>query len=414
MDREIKIEQQQQTSRRQWWRFFLLIAGIALLLLTWRYALQPSIKTQSFITAQVERGTIKHAIAATGLVVPTVEQQINAPIATQIKQVYLSPGTRVQMGDKILDLNQEFIQLQYESIQDRLELRRNSMTKLRLQYDKNLNDLQYQDQIKALQIAGMETSWQDAQRLQKVGGATAEEVKRTHLQLQIAMIEKRQLENELEYRQAVVTNDRRQLELELEIEEKELRQLRKRLNETTVTAPRTGVLTWVNENIGQQVNEGETIARIAKLDRFRIQGNASDRYSDRIRVGMPVGIRAGKIRLNGQITTILPTVENNTIAFVVTPDAAAESMLKPNMRVELSVVTKVKDEVLRVKNGAGFRGTTEQYIFAIDGETAYRRRIQIGLNNRDHVEITGGNIKEGETLIISDMKDYEHLEYIKL
>ena len=100
------------------------------------------------------------------------------------------------------------------------------MTKLRLQYDKNLNDLQYQDQIKALQIAGMETSWQDAQRLQKVGGATAEEVKRTHLQLQIAMIEKRQLENELEYRQAVVTNDRRQLELELEIEEKELRQLR--------------------------------------------------------------------------------------------------------------------------------------------------------------------------------------------
>ncbi|MFK7936718.1 MAG: efflux RND transporter periplasmic adaptor subunit [Saprospiraceae bacterium] len=414
MDRQITIENQEVEQRRNWGRVVLVGICIAAAVFALRYFLKPTVTDKSFVTARIEKGTVENAITASGLVVPAFEEQVNAPIATQIKEVYLPSGTEVKAGDKILELNQEFIKLQYESIEDRLELRRNNITKLKLEYDKNLNDLKYQDEIKGLQIAGMEASLQDAKRLQKIGGSTAEEVERADLQLQIAQLEKKQLENELQYRQSVVTSDRRNLELELEIEEKELRQLRKRLNETTVTAPRAGVVTWVNENIGQQVNEGEALARIANLDRFRIEGNASDRYSDQIQVGMPVRIRAGKVNLTGQITTILPAVENNTVAFIIEPAGEAEELLKPNMRVEVFVITGLKENVLRVKNGAGFRGATEQYVFAVNGENAERRTIQFGLNNRDFVEITGGNIQEGETLIISDMQDYEHLETVKL
>lgn len=414
MDRQITIENQEVQKRRNWGRIILIIAGIAAAIFALRYFLQPTVNEKSFATARVERGTVENTISATGLVVPAFEEQVNAPIATQIKEVYLPSGTEVKAGDKILELNQDYIKLQYESIEDKLELRRNNITKLKLEYDKNLNDLSYENDIKGLQIAGMEASLQDARRLQKIGGSTEEEVKRADLQLQIARLEKKKLENELQYRQSVVTSDRRNLELELEMEQKELRQLRQKLNETTVTAPRAGVITWVNENIGQQVNTGEALARIANLDRFRIEASASDRYSEDIQVGMPVRIRVGKTNLLGQIASILPAVENNTVAFIIEIDNEKAEVLKPNMRVEVFVITGLKENVLRVKNGAGYKGAAEQYVFAVNGENAERRRVQWGINNRDYVEITSANVQEGETLIISDMQDYEHLESVKL
>lgn len=414
MDREITIGNQNANKRKKWLRYLLVIGGIAVALYALRYFLQPTIKESSFVTATVKRGNIENTISASGLVVAAFEEQVNAPITTQIKEVYLPSGTEVKKGDRILELNQDYIKLQFQSIQDRLELRKNNITKLKLEYDKNLNDLDYDNQIKGLQIAGMKADLQDAQRLQKIGGATQEEVEKAELELQIAELEKKKLDNELAYRKSVIGSDRRNLELELMIEEKELRELRQKLNKTTVTAPRAGVVTWVNEDIGKQVNEGDPLARIADLGRFRIEASASDRYSDDIQVGLPVRVRAGKVNLAGTIASILPTVANNTIEFIIELNEANKEALKPNMRVEVFIISGKKEDVLLVKNGPGFRGGTEQYVFSIQGEQAFRRNVQLGLTNRDFVEITGGEIREGDLLIISDMKDYEHLAEVQL
>lgn len=414
MDREITIGNQNANKRKKWLRYLLIIGGIAVALYALRYFLQPTIKESSFVTATVKRGNIENTISASGLVVAAFEEQVNAPITTQIKEVYLPSGTEVKKGDRILELNQDYIKLQFQSIQDRLELRKNNITKLKLEYDKNLNDLDYDNQIKGLQIAGMKADLQDAERLQKIGGATQEEVEKAELELQIAELEKKKLDNELAYRKSVIGSDRRNLELELMIEEKELRELRQKLNKTTVTAPRAGVVTWVNEDIGKQVNEGDPLARIADLGRFRIEASASDRYSDDIQVGLPVRVRAGKVNLAGTIASILPTVANNTIEFIIELNEANKEALKPNMRVEVFIISGKKEDVLLVKNGPGFRGGIEQYVFSIQGEQAFRRNVQLGLTNRDFVEITGGEIREGDLLIISDMKDYEHLAEVQL
>ncbi|MFT4566546.1 MAG: HlyD family secretion protein, partial [Saprospiraceae bacterium] len=318
-------------------------------------------------------------------------------------------GEYVKNGDMILELDQEFTRLEYDQLDDELKLKRNNVDKLKLEYDKNLRDLDYQNQIKSLQLDELTAQVKDQERLRDVGGATAEEVEQAELQLKVAKLEKSMLENELGYRQSVNVNEKRGLELEYTIQEKKLAELSRKLRETKVRAPQEGVITWINEDIGRKVTEGETLVRIANLEKFRVEASSSDRNSNKIDVGMPVKVRINRKDLTGYISTILPALENNTIKFHVQLDEPDSELLRPNIRAEVFIITDNKTGVIRVKNGPGFKGASSQYIYVLEGNKAVRRRITKGLTNSDFVEITD-NLIVGEQVIISDMKDYDHLE----
>ena len=51
--------------------------------------------------------------------------------------------------------------------------------------------------------------------------------------------------------------------------------------------------------------------------------------------------------------------------------------------------------------------------YVIEREMAVKTRINKGLVSSDYVE-TIDNLSEGENVIISDMKDYDHLENFKI
>ena len=389
---------------------YVIIIGALFAALWWGQGfLKKSGDRSDFYIVSVERGDIQNTLTATGTVVPSVERQINSPVSTEIKKVVKSTGEFVKKGDLILELDQEFTKLAYNQLADELQLRRNNVDKLKLEYDKNLRDLDYQNQIKSLQLDELSAQVKDQKRLQEVGGATAEEVEQAELQLKVAQLEKKMLENELSYRQSVNVNEKKGLELEYTIQENKLAELRRKLRETNVKAPQEGVITWVNEDIGKKVLEGETLVRLANLDKFRVEASSSDRNTNKISVGMPVKVRINRKDLSGVISTILPAVENNTVKFYIDLDASNDDVLRPNIRAEVFIITDKKDDVLRVKNGPAFKGAKTQYIYVVDGDQATKRRINKGLQNSDYVEILN-NLKDGDKIIISDMEDYDHLE----
>jgi HlyD family secretion protein len=414
MDKPISSLEQKKYNIGQWLKYALLVVGVVGAIFILRNLLKTEIKKEDFLFARVERGTMDNTITATGMVIPSFEQQINAPVSTEIKSVLLKSGTRVQPNDLILQLDEEFIRLENESLQDGLELKKNNITRLKLEYQKNLNDLDYEDQIKGLRLAILEANLADIKRLKSIGSATQEEVEQAELNLEIEQLEKKKLENDLNFRKSVITSDERNLELEVQIQQKKLRELSRKLKETAVRSPRGGVITWINENIGQKVNEGDPLVRIANLESFRIEGSCSDRYANLVKVGMPVKVRINKTMLDGVINSILPAVENNTIEFVVILDKADQKELRPNMRVEVFIISDKKEDVLKIRNGSAFTGSAEQAVFVVQGDRAVRRMIKVGLTNVNYLEIIGGNIKEGDQIIISDMQDYDHLESIDL
>jgi len=276
MDRELSIKIIRQRSLRNMaWGVFLL--GIVL---TGFYSFRNSLKTvlnpSKFRTAIAQSGTIENTITATGEVLPKYEQVITSSIDAEIKELLIPVGSRVQANQPILKLNKEFALLKKEKLKDELSLKENSIVQLKLQLDKNLHDLRVNNEIKSLRINGLKADLEDAKKLVNIGGGTQEAMEKAQLNLQIAQLEKKQLENDLEYQQKAVTSDVKALELQTAIQHKDLQEFSRKLEQAQVLASRAGVLTWVNEKIGTRVNEGEALARIADLASFRVEGAISD------------------------------------------------------------------------------------------------------------------------------------------
>ncbi len=410
MDKDISSKEKGKSKIWNILKYLLIISALGLAFYFFRNLLKTKGKTSDFHFAYVERGDIENTLTASGIVQPAFEREVNAPVNTEIKKLVLPKGTVVKKGDLIMELDQEFTRLEYERLYDELELRRNNIDKLKLQYDRDLKDLDYQNQIKGLQVNQLKAQVKDQSRLVDIGGATAEELERAELQLQVAEIEKLQLENNLNYAQNANSKEKRNLELEYTIQQKRLQELKRKLSETQVRAPLDGVITSVIEDIGRTVNMGEALVKIADLNSYGIEASTSDRNAEKINIGMAVNVRINNKVLKGSITNILPEVENNTIKFIVELDKNDASILRPNMRAEVYLITNQKQDVLRIKNGNAFSGAKNLEVYVVEGDKAVKTRVTKGLSNSEYVEISSSNVQVGQKIIISDTEDYDHLD----
>ncbi|MEM9928389.1 MAG: HlyD family efflux transporter periplasmic adaptor subunit [Bacteroidota bacterium] len=393
------------------WVVILLVAAVSIYF--GLQLLRPSADEDNLRFSVVEQGEVLNTINATALVLPAFEEQVNAPVATTIDEVLLTTGTEVKTGDLLLRLDRDYVGLQLDGRRDQLALRQNNIGLLQLEYQRDLKELNYDAEIKKLELAAAEARLGDAKRLLGIGGATEEEVEAAELAVRITKLEADKLDNQLSYAQNSLAGRERRLELEVGMEEKEVQQLSRKLRETEVRAPRAGVITWVNENLGQRVEEGAPLARIANLGRYKIEGSCSDRYAEQLTIGMPVELRLPRVKIPGVITDILPEVTGNTVRFRVELEDASNDNLRPNLRAELYVITDRRTDVLRARNGPAFRGGRLQSIFVVRGNEAVRTDVGTGLRNGDFVEITSG-LRPGDKIVISDTEDYERMSRLQL
>jgi HlyD family secretion protein len=414
MDREISTNVVQQKKRKNGLYAVLAIAGIAAAVILLRGSLSTDLKRSDIRVAVVEVGSIENTLTAAGELLPEFEQVITSPITAVLQQVYLNEGSVVKLGDKILELDKEFTKLDFEKQRDQLELKKNGVVKMGLDLDKSAYDLKINDSIKAFKINALQADVENAKRLFKAGGGTREAIEQAENNLKIAQLEKRQLENDIRSRQAATQASIRETQITASIQEKELRAFERKLQQANIVATRSGVLTFVNKNLGVKVGEGEILARIADLGSFKVQGTISDNYAQQVRIGMPILIKLNDTIVSATLSNIAPSVANNILAFDATLDIKSNAAFRPKMKVEVFLITDSRAKTLRVANGAAFKTGSNQTVFVLrpDGK-AERRNIKTGLVSFDFIEITEG-VQKGESVIISDLSAYKNVDVIEI
>ncbi|MFD2934382.1 efflux RND transporter periplasmic adaptor subunit [Spirosoma flavum] len=415
MDTELAPAITNRARSRRWLIGVIVVIAVVFVIVWMRDALKTSVEADKIRTATVEIGPVENSLNATGEVIPAYEQIYTSPIRASIRRVLLMPGTSVKPGQAIMDLDKSLTEIELEKLNDQLALKRNGIDQLRMKLNKSLYDAEVNDQIKLLNINRLQAELEGSRRLQKVGGSTAEDVTRAENALRIAELEKKQLENDLAYNRQSMSASLRETTLQAQIEEKNLKELTYKIKQADIVADRPGVLTWVNENIGSSVNEGEMLAKLADLASFRIEGSCSDVYAEQVKVGLPVIVKVNESSLRGLITQVKPAVKNGIVQFVIQLDNSHHASLRPNMKVEVFVVTDRVAKAVRVTNGPAFKGKRTQFVYVLPkgSNVAHRREVAIGLSNFDFVEIKSG-LQAGEQIILTDLSQYENLEEITI
>lgn len=411
MDKTIEAEVKQKRKKQYLLITLLCIAVLAVALFLLRSFFSSTIKRSAITTAIVEVGNIENTINATGEIRPEFEEVITSPVSASIQEIILDAGSKVTTGQSILKLDKTAIQVEYEKGKFQLESKQNEIRKLKLELDKSYFDLKSNNNIKQLRINSLTADVENSKRLYKAGGGTREDVEKAELNLKVAQLEKEQLENEIKSKQQTMQVEIRESEIAAAIQQNELKELMRKVSLASIQSTRGGVVTWVNKNIGAVIREGEALARIADLSSFKVTGTISDVQLNHLRTGMPAIIRINDAEVRGSITNIYPAVENGIVTFDIQLNERNNKLLRPNLKVEVFLVTATGNNVMRVANGPAFGGLESQDIFILRNGKAERRKVQVGMSNFDYVELKN-NVKPGEVVITSDMSEFKHAKEI--
>jgi len=413
MDKIIEAEVRSTKKRKIF--SYVLASVVILIAVIWmvRSSFAPTLKKPNITTAVVEKGNIENTISATGEILPEFEEIITSPINASIQNVVMDAGNKVQAGESVLTLDKSASKTEYEKQKFELESKRNDIQKLRLDLNKSFYDIKSNNDIKQLRINSLQADVENAKRLYKAGGGTKEDVDKAELDLKVANLEKQQLENEIKSKQQTMQLEIREAEIAADVEQNNLDELQRKLNAANVVATRSGVVTWVNKNIGAAVHEGESIARIADLSSFKVSCSISDNYLDQLHNGMAAIIRINEEQIRGTVSNIYPSVQNGIVSFDVRLDEQNNKLLRPNMKVDVYLVTDSHNNILRVANGPAFKGASTQNIFVLNNGKAERRTVHIGMSNFDYVELKD-NVKQGDVIITSDMSDYKNSKEVTI
>ena len=407
MDRAIAASTQTKRSRRRW----LLGAGLLLTLLAavwaFRAVLQPSLRRNDLLTATVETGDVEASLTAAGLIIPGREAVLTSPIGSSIRRVALAVGAPVRPGQTILELDKELAASSLAKLDDEQRRNQNKNSQLQLNLERSLTDLRAQAQVQAVKVRSLQSALRDERQLLKIGGGTLENVRQAELSLTVAELEARRLTSQIQTQQRTNAADVRELGYTVSMQQRSIAELAGKLRQADISSRQSGVLTWVNENIGATVQAGEPLARVADLSSFRVRATISDAYADALHPGDPVSVRINDTDLRGTVASISPAVDKGVVTFYAQLANPHHPALRANLRADVFVVTRAHRRVLRLKNGPYYQGGKEQAVFVLAGGRAVRRTARFGDSNFDFVQIVGG-LRPGEEVVVSDMK--EHLD----
>jgi HlyD family secretion protein len=413
MDRPLDTQTLFKRRRRRIIQLVLAIGGIITLFFVLSAWISPTLNRNDIQTAIVEKGPIEGSVSATGTVVPKLEQAISSPGETRLLAVRKRPGEFVKKGDPLLDLDRNELTLALDRTEKELALKSNVQNQQRLDIQHTLLDLESQLRIKELQFQYLESKTKQSRKLLDLGAISKEQMDQALLDEHISSIERDDLKQSIKNTTESLQNKLDGLTTEYRTLLKEKADVQRQLELLSCKAGQDGVVTWIIEQVGASVHRGDIIARVADLNSYQVEATVSDIHAAQLTVGMPARIRVNDLSMSGKIQTVYPTIENGVAKLVLALDDAANKALRPNLRVDVSLVTSKRDSTLKVKRGQFINSDGRQELFIVNGSIARRMPVKIGVTNFDEVELLEG-VAPGDEVIISDMNEYKHLSQIKI
>ena len=408
------IPASRQTPRKKkarWWVFTALVIAVASGTAWW---LGSRASPVTYATAMVERGSLTKAISATGTVNPVLTVLVGTYVSGVVQQVFCDYNTRVKRGQICAKIDPR----PYQSIVDQ---HRANLATAKAQLAKDEATLTY------AQLA----SERDAKLLTRgiVSKEVAEASQSAHGQAR-----------------AQIALDRATIEQRAA----ELRAAEVNLGYTEIVSPVDGTVVSRNVTMGQTVAasfQTPTLFLIATdLTRMQVDTNVSESDISGARLGasalFSVEAYPGRTfqAAVSQVRQSPQTVQNVVTYDVVATVANPELLLKPGMTATVRLIVAAREDVLRVPNAAlrytprgtpksGDKGpdrrgeqrgeqrakTTSKpapnsgtesgstgQVWVLDAGTPRRVEVATGIEDENWTEITGGGLKAGDALIVSE------------
>ena len=208
-----------------------------------------------------------------------------------------------------------------------------------------------------------------------------------------------------------------------ESSENAVNQLKQQLAKTNVTAPFAGIVDEVITDQGTVVGPGQGLFRVVNLGNMYIEAQIPERYLPTVTEGKEVEIFfpvLGKT-VNSTVTQTGNYINPDNRTFKIEVAVPKDADVKPNLNARLKINDYTSEDAILVPlNVISENASGEQYVYTMVADSAnvgafkaHRVPVITGLTQGDVVEITGGELKLNDSLVIEGARTVQENQKVR-
>ncbi len=339
----------------------------------------------------VTRQDMNRKIALSGQTVPLAQVDLSTKYAGNIAAVNVQLGDAVQPGDVLLVQDQTDTQL---------TMQQNQAALTQAAADTKAAQAQYSSDLQKAQI-DYQTAQMNYNRyvvLKDEGAVSQKELDTMYQAMVVAQsaLNNLQSQNVGNTPASIATKEAAQAKASYQVDSAE-----KQLDDLTIRAPRVGIITYRNAEVGAMAGANTKVLTITDNSGVYIDCSLSETDVAAVQIGMPVKVTIESLAntYDGTITyvspAIDPTAKTYTVRITLTnPDTS----IRGGMYATSSIQVLQRPQTLFVPKDALLEqnGNSQVYVIKPDN-TIEIRDVKTGLRNDDYVEILDG-LQAGETI----------------
>jgi HlyD family secretion protein len=375
----------------------------------------PTVERAVVWPAKVERGPMVRQVRGLGTLTPEDIRWIPATTQGRVEKIILRPGTPVKANDVVLELTNPQLEQQLQDAALKLQAAEAGLANSKVVLN---NDL-LQSEASAAQV---EADFNKAKMQAQMNEELAKDQLVSALVLRQSQVERDQLGVRNEIAKKQLSSKAESIRAQLAVQQSAIDQARALLrltqqqrDELKVRAGLDGMLQLVPVEVGQQVAQGEKLARVANPSRLKAEIKIAETQAKDIQIGQKAEVDTRNGVVQGLVARIDPSVQNGTRTVDITLTGDLPKGAVPDLSVDGTIELERLNDVLFMGRPAFGQEQSVVGLFKIgaDGVNAERVQVKLGRSSVNTMEVLSG-LKVGDQVILSDMSAYDAYDRIRL
>lgn len=190
-------------------------------------------------------------------------------------------------------------------------------------------------------------------------------------------------------------------------------EVQRQVDALTLRAPFDGQVGQVQATQHTQVAANAPILGVVDLSRFEIEIKVPESFARDLSIGIPAQLTSGNGQpFPGEISAVSPEVVAGEVNARIRFTDKQPQGLRQSQRMQSRIVLDTRRNVIKVERGPFVeQGNGQAYV--MEGNTAIRRPVQLGVSSLGEVEILSG-LRPGDRVVVSGAELFGDAESVSI
>ncbi|HEX6095058.1 MAG TPA: HlyD family efflux transporter periplasmic adaptor subunit [Thermoanaerobaculia bacterium] len=363
----------------------------------------------------VQRGTMEVKVAANGQLLSRHIEQLAARVPGRVAKADVKPGAVVQVGQVLVELTNPQLTASAEEAQSA--------------YDGAVAELQSAEAELQTSMLNQEVvltqvhfNAEKAKAKADADEALARNGLISDVELRRSQLELAQLKKTYEIEASRLKKVRGNIQVQLSVRRSRVAQLARALEraraqvaDLTVVAGISGIVQAISVDVGEQLQPGTPIGRIAQQEQLYAELRVPAREATQVQQGQKVLVDTRNGTIEGLVTRVDPGVTDGTVVVDVDLRGTLPAGARPQLPVEGTIYVMQLRDALYVGKPAYVKGDAAIAVYKLDPADRYASRVQVrtGKVSLNHMQVVDG-LHAGDRIITSEVGAWQDQDRILL